>query len=206
MSSKQTTKRKDVTNEKKTGCENCGEPLGTEVKYCDGHLWHPGCVQCYNCKKAIQKNGFHIRENSLFCKKCYKFMYLPRCVECCCPIKVNNVGIKAMGVTWHDRCFRCRLCKQTLQDVSISYIVRRFKSELITHKFFVLFQYTIFNNYPMCVNCVSKERSIMFEDVLGKDLLTHLSPSSAYAHDTFTARPSLDDDDEFRGKDDDNEM
>lgn len=98
-------------------CESCKKPLGVTVARvnADGcRLWHPECLRCCNCRKELESGWFHEKKKSLFCANCFNDMFRKRCADCCKPMKNDGNQIRAMDVQFHQRCFRCQLCKNVL--------------------------------------------------------------------------------------------
>lgn len=100
-------------------CRLCAKPFGKEVIYSNGRLFHIKCAICFNCKKPFTDRKFHLKGCAMFCSKCYRYMYLPRCSGCMRPIKEMNKCIKAMEVKWHQKCFRCCICRDILNKVKM---------------------------------------------------------------------------------------
>lgn len=146
-------------------CEKCNKPLGVSAARVIANgfrLWHPECLMCYNCRIPLRSGWFHERCKAIFCLTCYNSMFRQRCAECYRPLKNDGTQIKAMDVTYHQKCFRCHICRIILnKHVSLKhYKTKNFW--LLSHNNCVLFvrllfQYSVCNKHPTCFECYKNQ-------------------------------------------------
>jgi LIM domain len=96
--------------EKDKKCNICGHSIGNEDFLTSPDKtknWHEKCFKCAHCDGSVE-DGYHEKEEKLYCEKCYGEKFGERCHKC------NNVLTgefkKALGHAWHVDCFCCVDC------------------------------------------------------------------------------------------------
>ena len=86
----------------------------TEAK---GKSWHKYHYCCASCGQELH-GKLHKEDNEkLFCEKCYNSEVAIKCFKCQTSINLGskNVTIESK-YSWHEECFACMKCRQTLVD------------------------------------------------------------------------------------------
>lgn len=152
-------------------CTKCRNPLTSEAMMVNGKLWHPQCVQCFNCQKRIDDRKFHVRKQGIFCIKCYLSMFRQRCAKCCKPIKLQ--GVRAMDVFWHSKCFCCSMCRVQMPNKVIYHSAEMCSYIVIQYEFFCSIIYQL-NDFLYASFAIRKNRKIFYH------FLNQLPESSSY--------------------------
>eukprot|EP00993_Chasmostoma_nieuportense_P002400 NODE_3199_length_1012_cov_67.338983_g3054_i0.p1 GENE.NODE_3199_length_1012_cov_67.338983_g3054_i0~~NODE_3199_length_1012_cov_67.338983_g3054_i0.p1 ORF type:complete len:313 (+),score=77.33 NODE_3199_length_1012_cov_67.338983_g3054_i0:66-941(+) len=92
-------------------CGKCGEPVDAPKRMALFKTWHPECLQCVKCERAIQDDTIVEFQGLLFHPHCRP---TPTCEGCEQPIAEG--GVRAIGANWHSECFRCAMCQAPLLD------------------------------------------------------------------------------------------
>uniref|UniRef100_A0A5S6QFD7 LIM zinc-binding domain-containing protein n=1 Tax=Trichuris muris TaxID=70415 RepID=A0A5S6QFD7_TRIMR len=84
---------------------------------CDlvGRIYHPEHFACSICGKniAVGFDYFLNPNNNVVCDVCYMWKYAPKCCKCDEPLE--EWIVETIGKQFHERCFRCCVCKRILQ-------------------------------------------------------------------------------------------
>ncbi|CAG7700952.1 unnamed protein product [Allacma fusca] len=100
-------------------CVRCGgefTPENEHVSY-KGQDWHVTCFSCEKCKLPIGKKTFCYQKDGIFCSDCYFETSGRICVKCKKYLK--STGFLFRNEPWHQDCFVCNLCQQSLADKEI---------------------------------------------------------------------------------------
>ncbi|EOA93234.1 Four and a half LIM domains protein 2, partial [Anas platyrhynchos] len=71
---------------------------------------------CHYCKESLFGKKYILREDSPYCVKCYENLYSNTCEECKKPIGADCKDLSYKDRHWHETCFHCFQCKNSLVD------------------------------------------------------------------------------------------
>ncbi|XP_070568581.1 four and a half LIM domains protein 2-like isoform X1 [Ptychodera flava] len=97
-------------------CEECGKKIGTDFKdlsYKDRH-WHEHCFFCQECKTSLVDAPFGAHGDELYCGTCHEQKFAARCDACGDIFKSGMKKMEYKGQQWHEHCFVCTNCKNTI--------------------------------------------------------------------------------------------
>ncbi|UYV76032.1 FHL2 [Cordylochernes scorpioides] len=97
-------------------CVSCGQVIGIDSKdlsYKENH-WHENCFSCYKCQAPLLEKPFGCKGDKVYCGNCYEQSYAARCDGCQDPFKPGSKKLEYKGHQWHERCFCCCTCKDTI--------------------------------------------------------------------------------------------
>ncbi|CAM9404857.1 four and a half LIM domains protein 2-like [Lampetra fluviatilis] len=101
-------------------CVGCGKTIGagTRKLSLDNLHWHEGCFKCSECATPIGAATEYLLEGKeIVCKSC---AISPTggmgdsCVSCKRGIREGVAKVAYKGRTWHERCFACARCMETI--------------------------------------------------------------------------------------------
>ncbi|XP_058151339.1 PDZ and LIM domain protein 5 isoform X6 [Dasypus novemcinctus] len=96
-------------------CGRCQKKILGEVINALKQTWHVSCFVCIACGKPIRNNVFHLEDGEPYCEKDYYALFGTICHGCEFPIEAGDMFLEALGYTWHDTCFVCSVCCESLE-------------------------------------------------------------------------------------------
>merc|ERR1712183_373124 len=99
-------------------CSKCMQPIsgveGSGGCSAMGETYHAECFTCRGCLKQLSGQNFFNVNNVAHCDECYN-KTLEKCVVC--KQKIQDAIIKAVGNSYHAKCFACVGCQKNLDGV-----------------------------------------------------------------------------------------
>uniref|UniRef100_A0A8D2Q2Z5 PDZ and LIM domain 5 n=1 Tax=Varanus komodoensis TaxID=61221 RepID=A0A8D2Q2Z5_VARKO len=99
-------------------CARCQRKILGEVINALKQTWHVSCFVCVACHKPIRNNVFHLEDGDPYCETDYYALFGTMCHGCEFPIEAGDRFLEALGYTWHDTCFVCSVCCDSLEGQS----------------------------------------------------------------------------------------
>uniref|UniRef100_A0A5F8GGK5 PDZ and LIM domain 5 n=1 Tax=Monodelphis domestica TaxID=13616 RepID=A0A5F8GGK5_MONDO len=96
-------------------CGRCQRKILGEVINALKQTWHVSCFVCVACNKPIRNNVFHLEDGDPYCETDYYALFGTICHGCEFPIEAGDLFLEALGHTWHDTCFVCSVCSDSLE-------------------------------------------------------------------------------------------
>ncbi|XP_053464692.1 PDZ and LIM domain protein 5 isoform X2 [Nycticebus coucang] len=96
-------------------CGRCQRKILGEVINALKQTWHVSCFVCVACGKPIRNNVFHLEDGEPYCETDYYALFGTICHGCEFPIEAGDMFLEALGCTWHDTCFVCSVCCESLE-------------------------------------------------------------------------------------------
>ncbi|XP_028004030.2 PDZ and LIM domain protein 5 isoform X2 [Eptesicus fuscus] len=96
-------------------CGRCQRKILGEVINALKQTWHVSCFVCVACEKPIRNNVFHLEDGEPYCETDYYALFGTICHGCEFPIEAGDMFLEALGFTWHDTCFVCSVCCESLE-------------------------------------------------------------------------------------------
>ncbi|XP_051021857.1 PDZ and LIM domain protein 5 isoform X2 [Acomys russatus] len=96
-------------------CGRCQRKILGEVINALKQTWHVSCFVCVACGKPIRNNVFHLEDGEPYCETDYYALFGTICRGCEFPIEAGDMFLEALGSTWHDTCFVCSVCCESLE-------------------------------------------------------------------------------------------
>ncbi|KAG9508947.1 Four and a half LIM domains protein 2, partial [Fragariocoptes setiger] len=97
-------------------CEDCRKPIGIDsrdLSYKDKH-WHDACFVCSRCSASLIDKPFGTKSEKIYCADCYDTSFATKCDACQNPFRAGSKKMEYRGRQWHDSCFCCCVCKNTI--------------------------------------------------------------------------------------------
>ncbi|NXY83658.1 PDLI5 protein, partial [Alcedo cyanopectus] len=96
-------------------CSKCQRKILGEVINALKQTWHVSCFVCVACHNPIRNNVFHLEDGDPYCETDYYALFGTMCRGCEFPIEAGDRFLEALGHTWHDTCFVCSVCSDSLE-------------------------------------------------------------------------------------------
>ncbi|XP_069486658.1 PDZ and LIM domain protein 5 isoform X4 [Ambystoma mexicanum] len=96
-------------------CSRCHRKILGEVINALKQTWHVTCFVCVACNQSIHNNTFHLEDGDPYCETDYYSLFGTMCRGCEFPIEAGDRFLQALGSTWHDTCFVCAVCCESLE-------------------------------------------------------------------------------------------
>ncbi|XP_065692809.2 PDZ and LIM domain protein 5 isoform X3 [Patagioenas fasciata] len=96
-------------------CSKCQRKILGEVINALKQTWHVSCFVCVACHNPIRNNVFHLEDGDPYCETDYYALFGTLCHGCEFPIEAGDRFLEALGHTWHDTCFVCSVCSDSLE-------------------------------------------------------------------------------------------
>ncbi|NWQ93634.1 PDLI5 protein, partial [Burhinus bistriatus] len=96
-------------------CSKCQRKILGEVINALKQTWHVSCFVCVACHNPICNNVFHLEDGDPYCETDYYALFGTMCHGCEFPIEAGDRFLEALGHTWHDTCFVCSVCSDSLE-------------------------------------------------------------------------------------------
>ncbi|KAI4902968.1 hypothetical protein NFI96_012727, partial [Prochilodus magdalenae] len=88
--------------------------FNTEELYYDDRHYHEECFRCSRCERSLADEPFTCQDEALLCNECYCSEFSSKCVACNKTIMPGSRKLEYSGCAWHEECFVCRACQQSL--------------------------------------------------------------------------------------------
>uniref|UniRef100_A0A8C6U224 PDZ and LIM domain 5a n=1 Tax=Neogobius melanostomus TaxID=47308 RepID=A0A8C6U224_9GOBI len=96
-------------------CSRCRAKIMGEVINALKQTWHVHCFLCAGCQQPIRNNTFHLEDGEPYCEQDFYSLFGTGCHGCEFPIEAGDRFVEALGYTWHDTCFVCAVCCNSLE-------------------------------------------------------------------------------------------
>ncbi|XP_053559420.1 PDZ and LIM domain protein 5 isoform X2 [Bombina bombina] len=96
-------------------CARCQRKILGEVINALKQAWHVSCFVCVACNKPIRNGVFHLEDGEPYCETDYYSMFGTMCHGCEFPVEAGDRFLEALGHTWHNTCFVCTVCCESLE-------------------------------------------------------------------------------------------
>ncbi|XP_074604751.1 four and a half LIM domains protein limpet isoform X2 [Brevipalpus obovatus] len=78
--------------------------------------WHSSHFSCEKCDDSLSGQKYVLRDDKPYCIKCYELHYANKCEDCNEIIGINSKDLSYKDRHWHEACFKCNKCKDSLVD------------------------------------------------------------------------------------------
>jgi len=143
-------------------CTGCSKKISSGVSVnALGGKWHQSCFVCTMCCTPLSCSAdggefqFYLHNGSVSCRGCFEQHLAMKCAGCGFPVG-SGKSLLAMGITWHEECFKCCECQVAI----VSMENRNFR---------------VLDGYPYCCKDYEKVCELSSEDLA---VLQALPPSS----------------------------
>uniref|UniRef100_A0A8C5PC55 PDZ and LIM domain 5 n=1 Tax=Leptobrachium leishanense TaxID=445787 RepID=A0A8C5PC55_9ANUR len=96
-------------------CARCQTKVLGEVINALKLSWHVSCFVCVACNTPIRNSVFHLEDGEPYCETDYYSMFGTICHGCEFPIEAGDKFLEALGHAWHNTCFVCAVCCESLE-------------------------------------------------------------------------------------------
>ncbi|XP_066430124.1 PDZ and LIM domain protein 5 isoform X2 [Eleutherodactylus coqui] len=96
-------------------CSRCQRKILGEVINALKQTWHVSCFVCVACQTPIRNSVFHLEDGDPYCEADYYSLFGTMCHGCEFPIEAGDRFLEALGNTWHNTCFVCSVCCESLE-------------------------------------------------------------------------------------------
>ncbi|KAG8593186.1 hypothetical protein GDO81_000752 [Engystomops pustulosus] len=96
-------------------CARCQRKILGEVINALKQTWHVSCFVCVACQIPIRNSVFHLEDGDPYCENDYYSLFGTMCHGCEFPIEAGDRFLEALGHTWHNTCFVCSVCCESLE-------------------------------------------------------------------------------------------
>lgn len=96
-------------------CARCQRKILGEVINALKQTWHVSCFVCVACQTPIRNSVFHLEDGDPYCETDYYSLFGTMCHGCEFPIEAGDRFLEALGNTWHNTCFVCAVCCESLE-------------------------------------------------------------------------------------------
>ncbi|XP_029299569.1 LIM domain-containing protein 1 [Cottoperca gobio] len=101
-------------------CTSCSKAVCGEGRACRamGHLFHDTCFTCSVCSRKLTGKPFYIVSGRIYCEEDFLCSGAHPASEVCnsCGDLITDMILQARGKSYHPSCFRCVVCRQSLED------------------------------------------------------------------------------------------
>ncbi|XP_077362605.1 LIM domain-containing protein 1 isoform X2 [Festucalex cinctus] len=101
-------------------CAKCSKEVHGAGKVCQamGQLFHGSCFTCSICSKNLQGKPFYTLSGIIYCEEDFLYSGVHPSPEVCysCGQFIEDTVLQAHGKSYHSACFRCAVCRQSLED------------------------------------------------------------------------------------------
>jgi len=103
-------------------CFACKKPLTGQMLTVADKYFHPGCLTCKHCGSKLENKSFVVNptNHQAYCPEHARLTSqtagagVLKCGGCLAAISGKESVINALGEKWHQHCFVCENCKETL--------------------------------------------------------------------------------------------
>ncbi|XP_076610700.1 LIM domain-containing protein 1 [Chaetodon auriga] len=87
-----------------------------------GHLFHHTCFTCSLCGKILSGKPFYTVSGRIYCEEDFLYSGVHPSTEVCnsCGYLIMDMVLQARGKSYHPSCFRCVVCRQSLEGQPFS--------------------------------------------------------------------------------------
>ncbi|KAM4709169.1 PDZ and LIM domain protein 5 isoform 3-T3 [Discoglossus pictus] len=96
-------------------CARCQRKILGEVINALKQTWHVSCFVCVACNTPIRNSVFHLEDGDPYCENDYYSLFGIMCHGCEFPVEAGDRFLEALGHTWHNTCFVCSVCCESLE-------------------------------------------------------------------------------------------
>ncbi|XP_035537277.1 LIM domain-containing protein 1 isoform X1 [Morone saxatilis] len=105
-------------------CTLCSKVVYGEERACQamGHLFHDTCFTCSICSKKLSGKPFYTVSGRIYCEEDFLYSGVHPSPEVCssCGYLIMDMVLQARGKSYHPSCFRCVVCRQSLEGQPFS--------------------------------------------------------------------------------------
>ncbi|KAM3596522.1 uncharacterized protein V6R79_016019 [Siganus canaliculatus] len=105
-------------------CAGCNKEIHGEGRVCHamGCLFHDTCFICSVCSKKLSGKPFFTIFGRIFCDDDFLYSGVHPSPEVCssCGYLIKDMVLQAHGKSYHPPCFRCVVCRQSLEGQPFS--------------------------------------------------------------------------------------
>jgi prickle len=112
---------KCFTKEIAEHCHGCGNPITAGDKHLihEDTNWHTACFICSQCEAELASMPFYRRDEKYLCPTCFEGAFGKVCGKCGDGIQTSSKSFVLSDKHWHEGCFVCIQCKESLAGRSI---------------------------------------------------------------------------------------
>uniref|UniRef100_A0AAR5P7Z5 LIM zinc-binding domain-containing protein n=1 Tax=Dendroctonus ponderosae TaxID=77166 RepID=A0AAR5P7Z5_DENPD len=107
------------TNED-SGGPKLGEPFwlifSGEYTKANNKDWHGQHFCCWQCDESLTGQRYVLRDDHPYCVSCYESVFANACEKCSRTIGIDSKDLSYKDKHWHEACFLCTTCAQSLVD------------------------------------------------------------------------------------------
>lgn len=97
-------------------CYVCGRAIYASHLIVKNHKVHRTCLVCNHCHISLENRSLLEKDDKFWCSDCFHSNFSKDCSRC--GEKVIGATIRALGGTWHPKCFVCQDCSLPFDDGS----------------------------------------------------------------------------------------
>ncbi|XP_033493810.1 LIM domain-containing protein 1 [Epinephelus lanceolatus] len=105
-------------------CTSCSKAVYGEGRACRamGHLFHKACFTCSICGEQLSGKSFYTVSGRIYCEDDFLCSGAHASPEVCdsCGYLIMDMVLQARGKSYHPSCFRCVVCRQSLEGQPFS--------------------------------------------------------------------------------------
>ncbi|KAH1013927.1 hypothetical protein HUJ04_002844 [Dendroctonus ponderosae] len=106
----------DTGNEVTTITETNGGTRGGEYTKANNKDWHGQHFCCWQCDESLTGQRYVLRDDHPYCVSCYESVFANACEKCSRTIGIDSKDLSYKDKHWHEACFLCTTCAQSLVD------------------------------------------------------------------------------------------
>ncbi|XP_050309425.1 prickle planar cell polarity protein 3-B-like isoform X3 [Anthonomus grandis grandis] len=101
----------------KPRCAGCDELIfsGEYVKAVNKD-WHAQHFCCWQCDESLTGQRYVLRDDHPYCVSCYESVFANACEKCGRTIGIDSKDLSYKDKHWHEACFLCTTCGDSLVD------------------------------------------------------------------------------------------
>ncbi|XP_044027466.1 LIM domain-containing protein 1-like isoform X2 [Siniperca chuatsi] len=105
-------------------CTGCSQAVYGEGRACRvmGQLFHDTCFTCSVCSKKLSGKAFFTVSGRIYCEDDFLYSGVHPSPDVCnsCGYLIMDMVLQARGKSYHPSCFRCVVCRQSLEGQPFS--------------------------------------------------------------------------------------
>ncbi|XP_029023236.1 LIM domain-containing protein 1 isoform X2 [Betta splendens] len=102
-------------------CTRCDKEVCGAGRACRamGRLFHDTCFTCCVCTKKLAGKPFYSTSGGIYCEEDFLYSGAHPSPEVCdsCGFLISDLLLQARGKSYHPSCFRCVVCRQSLEGL-----------------------------------------------------------------------------------------